>query len=312
MSSRFFSRSAYAACFAYTSIAAFFALTDLHAKGMSLDEVDAKVEETKPFEDDAYVDPSELKDPLEPLNRGIFAINDRLDGAIIRPVAQVYADIAPKPIRDSVTNFMDNLWFPVNFVNFILQGRMEQAGISLFRFLLNTTMGVGGVLDPAAEFGLEKENTGLGDTLGSWGVEPGPYLMLPLFGPSTFRHTLGFFADQTLHPLALWVRNKKAHQNDNKHHQWWHWYVGKQALEFVSTRADLLETLDGLQKNSLDYYVAVRSLYGQKIQAAQEKIDSDRAKIMMDHDDETPENAQTQPEDTQDTDASKSHVAPAA
>ena len=256
-----------------------------YTRSMTLDEVDANAAKTETFgEEEEYVDPSELKDPLEPVNRFIFEVNDRIDGAILRPVAQVYDDITPQPIKDSVTNFMDNLLFPINFVNFVLQGRMEQAGISLFRFMLNTTMGVGGLLDPAAEFGLEKENTGLGDTLGAFGVEPGPYLMLPLFGPSTFRHALGFAADTTLHPLAIWVRNTNAHHNANKHRQWWHWYVGKQILEFVNIRAQYLTTLDDLKDNSLDYYVAVRSVYGQRIQSAQEKIASDRAKIMMDHD----------------------------
>lgn len=264
---------------------------DLHTKGMSVDEVDTQVADTQNFEDTnngEYKDPTELKDPLEPLNRFVFGVNDRVDGAILRPVAQVYDDVTPKPIKDGVTNFMDNLWFPINFVNFLLQGRMEQAGLNLCRFILNSTMGVGGVLDPAAEFGLEKENTGFGDTLGSWGVEAGPYLMLPLFGPSSFRGAIGFVTDYTLHPLAVWARNKKVHHHVNKHHQWWHWYVGKQSLEFINIRAQFLKTFDDLQKNSLDDYIAIRSLYGQKIHAAQEKIKSDREKIMMDDDSTAP------------------------
>ncbi|MBX9976711.1 MAG: VacJ family lipoprotein [Alphaproteobacteria bacterium] len=250
---------------------------------MSPEAMDKQAEQTKPFDngdDDETLAPGEVKDPLEPLNRFIFGVNQRVDGAVLRPVAQVYDDVTPKPIRDCVTNAMSNLWFPINFANFILQGRMENAGKSFFRFIINSTMGVLGIFDAAAEFGLEKEDTGFGDTLGSWGVEAGPYVMLPLFGPSTFRGTIGFGADYFGHPLYLTTHNKKVYNRRNKHHQWWHWYVGKQALEFVNTRANYIKKLDDLEKESLDYYLAIRSLHGQDIQAAQDKIQKDRAKIM--------------------------------
>ncbi len=248
-------------------------------------EMDTKAEQTEAFDNkgsEEELAPGELKDPLEPLNRFVFGVNQRIDGTIIRPIAHVYGDVTPKYVRDSVTNFMSNLWFPINFVNFILQGRMESAGKSLFRFITNSTMGVLGILDPAAEFGLEKEDTGFGDTLGSWGMEAGPYLMLPLFGPSTFRGTIGKAADNFGHPLYLWTINKKVNRR-NKHHQWWHWYVGKQALELMNTRVSYLKKLDDLEKESLDYYIALRSLHGQDIQAAQEKIRKDREKIMQEH-----------------------------
>lgn len=267
--------------------------TALLARSISPSEMDHQASQSKPFDnsdeksdkskssdDDDDHDPSELKDPLEPLNRFVFGVNDRVDGTIVKPVAQVYSDLTPKPVRDCVTNFMDNLWFPVYFVNYILQGRMEKAGKSLFRFITNSTMGVLGIFDPASEFGLEKDTTGFGDTLGSWGIEPGPYLVLPVFGPSTFRGTIGLGADYFGHPLYLWTSNKKAYHKRNKHNQWWHWYVGKQSLEFVNTREQYLTKLDDLQKESLDYYIAVRSLHGQDIQSKQEQIKKDRAKIM--------------------------------
>ena len=248
-------------------------------------DVDAHAEKTDPFDNNDNKEDEDdggLKDPLEPLNRAIFALNDRVDGVVLRPVAQVYYDLTPRVVHTGVDNFLDNLWFPVYFVNFILQGRMEQAGKSLFRFLLNSTMGVLGVLDPAEEFGLEREKTGFGDTLGSWGMEPGPYLMLPLLGPSTFRGAIGLGADYLGNPLYIMAKNKKVYHRRNKHNQWWHWYVGKQALEFVHTRSKYLNALDDLKETSLDYYTAIRSLHEQMITAAQEKIRSDRAKIMED------------------------------
>lgn len=260
-------------------------------------DVDALAAQTQPFDNDADTKKKEkkdddeeeqtgLKDPLEPLNRAIFAINDHVDGVILRPVAQVYDDLTPRVVHTGIDNFLDNLWFPVYFANFILQGRMEQAGKSFFRFILNSTMGVLGLFDPAEEFGLEREKTGFGDTLGSWGMEPGPYLMLPIFGPSTFRGALGLGADYLGNPLYIMARNKKIYHRRNKHNQWWHWYVGKQALEFVHTRSNYLKALDDLQETSLDYYTAIRSLHEQMIDARQEKIRADRAKIMEDHDEE--------------------------
>lgn len=257
-------------------------------------EVDARADATDPFDNDdtkkkeeeEEEDESGLKDPLEPLNRAIFALNDRVDGVVLRPFAQVYHDLTPRVVHTGVDNFLDNLWFPVYFVNFILQGRMEQAGKSLFRFLLNSTMGVLGVFDPAEEFGLEKEKTGFGDTLGSWGMQSGPYLMLPFFGPSTFRGAIGLGVDYLGNPLYIMAKNKKVYHRRNKHNQWWHWYVGKQALEFVHTRSKYLNALDDLKETSLDYYIAVRSLHEQMITAAQEKIAADRAKIMEDSSEE--------------------------
>ncbi len=245
--------------------------------------MDQQAEKTKAFDndEDTNADPSELKDPLEPLNRFVFGVNDRVDGTLLKPVAQLYTDVTPEPIRKGVTNAMDNLWFPIYFMNLTLQGRMEKAGKSFFRFLINSTMGIFGLFDPASEvFGLEREETGFGDTLGSWGMKPGPYLVLPLLGPSTFRGTIGKAADIFGHPLYLWTRNKKAHGRLNKHRQLWHWYFGAWSLEFVNTRSRYIQKLDDLEKESLDYYVALRSLHGQDIQAAQEKIQKDREKIM--------------------------------
>lgn len=257
-------------------------------------EMDKQAEASEPFDndkkgksegdtdddDDENRDPSELKDPLEPLNRFTFGVHQRVDGAIIRPIAQVYDDITPQYMKDSVGNFMDNLLFPIDFVNFVLQGRFKQAGTSLFRFLANSTMGVLGIFDAGTELGLEKENTGFGDTLGGWGMEAGPYLFIPVMGPTTFRGGIGMAADYFGHPLYLWTVNKKVHRRSNKHHQWYHWYIGKQVLEGVHKRSKLLNTLDDLEAESLDYYLAIRSLHGQQIQSKQDQIRADRLKYM--------------------------------
>jgi len=257
-------------------------ITPLAHAEMTHDAMDAAAARTEPFNNDATSsngDSSDLKDPLEPLNRGLFGIHQRVDGALIRPVAQVYEDITHRKVKDGVSNFMDNLLFPVDFVNFVLQGRFNQAGTSLFRFLANSTMGVLGIFDAGTELGLEKENTGFAETLGGWGMEEGPYLFIPIFGPSSFRGVLGMGADYFGHPLYLTTVNKKVNRH-NKHHQWWHWYTGKQVLDGVRTRAKYLGTLDDLEAESIDFYVAIRSAYGQKTKSVQEKIRKDRLKYM--------------------------------
>ncbi len=242
-------------------------------------EQDKRAVEAEPSEyQDRSVENGDFMDPLEPLNRLIFEVNDVADGSVIKPVAHLYEDVTPEPVRESVTNFMDNLMFPINFVNFILQGRFEMAGHSLARFVVNTTAGVGGMFDPGTKLGLKKENTGFGDTLGSWGMEAGPYLVLPLYGPSSFRGGIGTAADHFGHPLYLVTVNKKAHGKRNKHHQWYKWYVGTRILEAINLRQQYLKTLDDLKADSIDYYVARRSIYAQQTLEKQKKIREDRKK----------------------------------
>jgi len=135
------------------------------------------------------------RDPLEPFNRGVFKFNDAVDRAVLKPVATVYVEVAPRLVRQGVTNFFENLEDAWSFVNNGLQFKGEAATESLFRFGVNSTLGLGGLFDVASEMRLDKHSKDFGHTLGFWGVGPGPYLVLPIFGPSTVRDGMARIVD---------------------------------------------------------------------------------------------------------------------
>src|ERR1700722_12090926 len=131
--------------------------------------------------------PRSPQDPWESWNRGVYKVNVKLDHAIARPVARTYVRVVPQFIRTGVTNFFDNLDTPTVMINDALQGKFLAAGNDLGRFLLNTTVGIGGILDPATSAGMDKNNEDFGQTLGHWGVHAGPFVELPILGPSGLR-----------------------------------------------------------------------------------------------------------------------------
>jgi phospholipid-binding lipoprotein MlaA len=141
------------------------------------------------------------RDPLERFNRSMFAFNDALDKAVAKPVAKAYVKVVPRFVRTGVTNVFTNLHTVGTAFNDVLQGKMRQAGHDSARFLMNSTLGLGGLFDPASAAGLELNDEDLGQTFGKWGMKPGPYLMVPLLGPSTFRDAFGKVADQFTYPL---------------------------------------------------------------------------------------------------------------
>ena len=143
----------------------------------------------------------EVSDPIEPVNRAIFSFNMFLDRYLLEPVARAYRFVTPEAARRSVANFLANLRSPVIFANDALQGERERAGITLGRFMINTTLGVAGLFDPATSFGYPRHDEDFGQTLGVWGVASGPYLMLPLLGPSNGRDTVGKVGDYFINPL---------------------------------------------------------------------------------------------------------------
>ena len=145
--------------------------------------------------DDYYEDEIRNPDPWEPVNRVVFRFNDTLDTYALRPVAKGYDRIMPEFLNDGVSNVFNNLGEPKNLVNNLLQGKMHDASVDLARFLMNTTVGVVGVFDVATRMGLQRNDEDFGQTLGAWGVQSGPYVMLPFFGPSTVRDTGGFAAE---------------------------------------------------------------------------------------------------------------------
>lgn len=145
--------------------------------------------------DDYYQDDVRNPDPWEPVNRAVFRFNDTLDTYALKPVARGYDRVMPQFLDDGVSNVFNNLGEPKNLVNNVLQGKLHDAGVDLARFLMNTTVGVVGVFDVATRMGLQRNDEDFGQTLGAWGVQSGPYVMLPFFGPSTVRDTGGFAAE---------------------------------------------------------------------------------------------------------------------
>jgi len=190
-------------------------------------------------------------DPLEPMNRGIFKFNDGLDRAALKPAAKAYVKITPNWLRTGVGNFFTNLSGPTTIVNQVLQGKIVAAGQDTLRLLINTTLGWGGVLDVASGARLPMHEEDLGQTLGRWGVPPGPYLMLPLVGPATLRDAPARIADEFSRPLHWYNR-------DNL--RW-----SSLALSLLDTRARLLP-LDKTLEETYDRYAFLRDAYLQRRQ----------------------------------------------
>lgn len=193
----------------------------------------------------------EPSDPLEPVNRSIYAFNTTADRYVLRPVAKGYVAVVPSPVRQGVTNFLDNLGYPVVIVNDLLQLKLEQAARDTGRFLLNTTYGLAGFLDPATMVGLNKNDEDLGQTFGRWGVGEGWYLMLPLLGPTTNRDFLGKIGDMWTTPLQ-YVDNYETPEK-----------IVVAGTRVIDIRSRLLE-LDSVLEQQLDPYVFVRTGYLQR------------------------------------------------
>lgn len=195
----------------------------------------------------------EANDPIEPLNRYFFAINNQLlDPLIIKPLAQGYDIVLPRVVKDSIRNFLDNLDTPVILANDLLQGEWGRAGTTLTRFGINTTVGIAGLFDPAERWGYQQHSEDFGQTLAVWGSGEGPYIFLPFLGPSPPRDIAGFVVDRFFDPFTYIS------------------FDGDTAFAFarlgaggIDRRARVLDTLDDIERTSLDYYAAVRSLYRQ-------------------------------------------------
>jgi phospholipid-binding lipoprotein MlaA len=191
----------------------------------------------------------EVNDPIEPINRGIFAINEVLDMVIVKPIATIYNTVLPKPVRTGVSNVFGNLDDVFIGANHALQGRGKDAANSFGRVVLNTTFGVGGIVDLASMNGMPKGEGDFGQTFGVWGVGPGPYIVLPLMGPSNARDTVGRVARAASDP--------RTYMPDP-------WAYSLRGAEFVQIRADNLENTNLIDSSSLDKYGFTRSLYMQR------------------------------------------------
>jgi phospholipid-binding lipoprotein MlaA len=189
------------------------------------------------------------QDPWESWNRGVYNVNDKLDRAVAKPVAKTYVRVVPAPARTGVSNFFANLRTTTVMVNDALQGKFGAAANDLARFVVNTTVGVGGLLDPASQMGLNKNDEDFGQTLGRWGVPPGPFLELPILGPSDSRDGPARVVD---------IFTSPTHYVDNN----WISY-GIYLPAAVDTRAELL-SLDETLKKVFDPYAFIRDAYLQR------------------------------------------------
>jgi phospholipid-binding lipoprotein MlaA len=189
------------------------------------------------------------RDPWEGFNRASFKFNDALDRAILKPAAKGYKKVTPRVVRTGIGNFLSNLDTLGTIVNDVLQGKMRQAGNDSGRFLLNTTVGLGGLFDPASAVGLDRNDEDFGQTLGKWGVRSGPYLMLPFLGPSTVRDTGARLVDQFTYPVNYL-------EDDSTR------YIVR-AVDLLELRAGLLD-LDAQLERSYDRYAFVRNAWLQR------------------------------------------------
>ena len=192
-------------------------------------------------------------DPWQRMNRGIFWFNDKTDVWVLEPVAKGWDTVMPERAERSVSNFFTNLRFPVVMTNNLMQGKPGNAAIDVGRFMVNTTIGLGGLFDVATIWGLERHNEDFGQTLGVWGVPPGPYLVLPLLGPSNPRDTAGIPVDYVLSVTPLFLSS------------WW--WTGAGVVNIVNARAQVLDEVQQAKDASLDYYVFVRNAYYQRRKA---------------------------------------------
>lgn len=200
-------------------------------------------------------------DPLEPLNRKTFAVNEFLDRILFRPIARVYVTVIPELGRKGIHNALENMNEPIVILNDTLQGRFKAAGISFARLALNTTAGIGGLFDVAQGSGLDQQSGDFGQTLYAWGVPSGPYLILPLLGPSTPREAIGSGVDSYLDPLTFLANAKGLQQVE----------IPRLLLAGIDARARNLDVLEDLRKHSLDFYARLRSLYQQHRAAVLDK-----------------------------------------
>ena len=195
-----------------------------------------------------------VNDPLETVNRGIFAVNEILYDILLRPATALYTGIVPPPLRNAISNIIDNLRTPVILANDLLQGEWDRAWVTTQRFVVNTTYGVGGILDQATGMGLEKHDEDFGQTLAVWGVDEPFYLVLPLLGPSNPRDAVGKFADGFLDPLGYYLNNIDADEA----------IWARMSTGAVDEYAGVREELDQIKTTSVDYYAAIRSMFRQK------------------------------------------------
>jgi phospholipid-binding lipoprotein MlaA len=200
-----------------------------------------------------------IYDPVEPVNRGIFGFNYMLDGVLLKPLAHIYLGIVPTPAQNGLRNALGNLTSPIVLLNSVLQGDMDNAGTTVERFVINSTLGLAGLFDVASDFGIEKmRSKDFGQTMGVYGVKPGPYVVIPVLGSSNTRDTVGLVVDFLSDPLTYVLTTDET--------------IALDVTRTLVKRADYLSLTDDMERNSFDLYATYRSVYSQR-----------RAKVIRDY-----------------------------
>ena len=198
---------------------------------------------------------SENKDTmLETYNRAMFSVNRKIDTYLVRPVVKGYKKVTNESVRTGVRNFFGNIGEPVSAVNHVLQGDIESSGKNLGRFVVNTTLGMAGLFDVATAMGLEKNKTGFDETLSTWCIPDGPFIVMPIIGPSTPRAFTGFAVDGYSSPI-YWATKESSDSDADVI------YYGLTGLSYINLMADNIGLLESLEEGSVDYYEAVKSSY---------------------------------------------------
>ena len=192
------------------------------------------------------------EDPFESFNRGIFGINEMLDHLVLEPTARIYHTIIPPPVRQGITNAVRNISSPVTLANDILQGNRQRASDTMVRFMVNSTIGLGGLVDAAGYMHVAYHSEDFGQTLAVWGAVPGPYMVVPVLGPSNPRDLAGKLVDTAFNPLTWILFDAPLEER-----------LAPSAVELVSGREAILDDYASLRKTSPDLYASVRDIYGQ-------------------------------------------------
>lgn len=219
---------------------------------------------------DALADYRETNDPLEPTNRVIYAVNNGLDTVVVRPLAIAYRAVLPETVRSHTHNLLTNLTMPVQLFNDMLEAKPRHAGDSLMRLLVNTTVGVGGIFDVATDWGWPDHSADGGMTLALWGIPNGPYLFLPVFGPSSPRDATGMGLDYAMDPLSWIGRGTTVTALG----------YSRFGIAALDARSSVLDDLDKVKAQALDPYATIRSLYRQhRASQIMDSRDDNRATI---------------------------------
>lgn len=219
---------------------------------------DGDTEATASESTEAFYEEVDDNDPLEVPNRLMFAMNQAVDTVALKPAAATYRFLIPEVLRDSVQNATRNLGAPVTLANDLFQGEFERAQTTLVRFLVNSTIGVLGMFDVAADWGYEYHDEDFGQTLGTYGAGEGFYVVLPILGPSSLRDGSGLVVDTLLNPIT-WIAAEYDLEGE---------FLVVRAVEGIDERSRNIETIEDLQRDSIDFYARVRSLYRQSRQNA--------------------------------------------